>query len=936
MSRLILILGLISSAWAQSSPAAGPLYTLSTIAGGAPPLEVFYPHSLAFDGAGNLYVGGYSAGVLRIAPGGSMTVVPGTGALEVAADPSGTIYLVNYSKNQVLRLKPDGTLSTFAGTGQLGSSGDGGPATSAQLYGPIALAFDRAGNVYIGQGYDGRIRKVTPDGNISTVAGDPNGTIVDGGPAISARFFIQGLAVDVAGNLYIADSEAHRVRAVGLDGKTHTVAGGGDSEPAEGVPATSARLSSPNAVLVDAAGNLYFSDSDGHQVFRVSPDGIMHKVAGTGTGGYLLSRSRDAVLSQLNRPTGLALDAAGNIYVADYGNMAVRKIDSQGKISLFAGTPVGDGGLAANAALGSPRSIALDLQNNAIYLTDSFFHIRKIDRNGVITTVAGNGEQGFIADGVPATTAPLNSPTQIAVGPSGDLYIADTGNHRVRKVDSIGVISTVAGSDSAGFSGDGGPADAALLSSPSGVAVDQAGAIYIADTGNHRIRKITADGTISTLAGDGKPGFTTDQVSSPGALAVDFVGNVYAVDAGNYAIRKITPDGAITTVAGTGAPGMSSDGGLAVFASLYHPVAVALDSAGDIFIADTRVRRVRPDGVIDTVAGFAQIAKCESMPQDADPDGLPAFLQPVWPCGIAAAGTGNLYIAAYGQIKKATVLRNNSGPPTLLTHAVVNAPNLTPAPVSPGELITLFGTDIGPAEETTATPDASGQYPTALAGVRVLFNGVEAPVFYAQAYTVKTVVPSSTALGATLDVRVEYNGKQSNPATVPIAEAAPAIITVETPSPRGGQAAALNEDGTLNSPDNPATPGSIVTFYFTGAGAMQPAISDGQLAMNTGATPRLPVSVWLYDTPAEVLYAGPAVGIVSNVLQINARLPKQVCLVSYLSCHDVGFPPPNPSTFPLSVILGEPDSSGNPGKYRGLPATIAVTPSILGPFAGQQ
>jgi sugar lactone lactonase YvrE len=273
----------------------------------------------------------------------------------------------------------------------------------------------------------------------------------------------------------------------------------------------------------------------------------------------------------------------------------------------------GNQGPANSAELTHPYGVVVDASGTLYFSEFSGHRVRKVTRDGTISTYAGTGEAGHGGDDGPAASAHLNYPRGVAVDSTGALYIADAGNHRVRKVAADGTISTVAGTGRAGFSGDGAPATAAELDRPYGVAVDGAGCVYIADHNNHRIRRITPDGTISTFAGTGEPGSEGDgadagsaQLKEPHAVVVDGTGALYIADAGNHRVRRVAPDGTISTVAGTGQEGFGGDGGAAEAAQLNCPAAVALDSAGCLYIGDQynhRVRKVAADGTITTVAG---------------------------------------------------------------------------------------------------------------------------------------------------------------------------------------------------------------------------------------------------------------------------------------------------------------------------------------------
>jgi len=533
----------------------------------------------------------------------------------VLADGAGGFYFT--SGNRFYRVAANGVLTVIAGNGTTGFSGDGGPAASAQLRYPRSVAMDAAGNLFVADSGNNCIRKITPDGIISTVAG--NGTAGfsgDGALATSARLSNPGgVTVDGAGNVFIADSENYRVRKVNPAGIISTFAGNGlPGVSGDGGPAAFARIQYSSSVAVDAAGNLFIADPGGSRVRKVTPDGIISTFAGTGTPGFS-GDGGPAASAQLAYPRGIAVDMAGNLFIADSNTNRIRKVNSAGVISTVAGSSAGfngDGGPAISALLFRPSGIAIDAEGNIFIADSSNNRVRRISSAGVINTLAGNGTLTFSGDGGPATSAQLSSPGGVAVDGGGNVFIADSSNHRIRKVTRNGVISTFAGNGLPGFSGDGGPAAFAQLNYPTSVAADAFGNVFIADLSNQRIRKVSPDGVITTIAnittGDfcplGSDDYGAYGISVSPGLAVDAAGNLFVSDSMNNRVRKVTPDGVISTLAGNGSYGFSGDGGPAVSARLFCPSGVAADPAGNLFITDSAnhvIRKVTPGGIISTV-----------------------------------------------------------------------------------------------------------------------------------------------------------------------------------------------------------------------------------------------------------------------------------------------------------------------------------------------
>jgi len=552
-----------------------------------------------------------------------------------------------------------GEIITVAG----GGVGDNGVATSASLYQPNGVAVDSAGNIYIADYYNCRIRKVAAGtGIITTLAGNGTpGYSGDNGAATSASLYQpNGVAVDSAGNIYIADSGNYCIRKVAVGtGIITTMAGNGtQGYSGDNGAATSASLHQPIGVAVDSAGNIYIADSVNARIRKVAAGtGIITTVAGNGTVGYSGDNGA-ATSASLYGPSGVAVDSAGNIYIADSGNYCIRKVAAgTGIITTMAGNGTqgysGDNGAATSASLHQPIGVAMDSAGN-IYIADAANNrIRKVTAGtGIIITVVGNGTQGYSGDNGAATSASLDYPEGVAVDSAGNIYIADSVNLRIRKVAAgTGIITTVAGNGTYEYSGDKGAATSSSLNGPSGVAVDSAGNIYIAETGNNCIRKVAAGtGIITTVAGNGTYGYSGDNgaatsagLEGPSGVAVDSGGNIYIADTGSNCIRKVAAGtGIITTVAGNGTHDYSGDNGAATSASLAWPYGVAVDSTGNIYIADygsNRIRKVTAGtGIITTVAGFGTIGYFG--------DNGPATSASLdYARGVAVDSAGNIYIA---------------------------------------------------------------------------------------------------------------------------------------------------------------------------------------------------------------------------------------------------------------------------------------------------
>jgi sugar lactone lactonase YvrE len=607
-------------------------YSGDGVPGGATQATFNGPLGLSLDAAGNVYIADYNNCVVRkVNAAGTITTVAGVAGscsyngegspattfnlnhpVGVAADNLGNLYIGDAFNCRVRKLVlSSSTISTYAGTGTCSFGGDGGAATSAAMNRPTAVASDTAGNIYVADYYNYRIRKVVRStGVISTIGGSGTyGFSGDGGLATSANIsYVWQLSVDGAGStVTIADEYNHRVRRFTVGGNISTIAGTGTAGfCGDGGQATSACLYYPVGVFAAASGAVYVADTSNHRVRQFTVGGNINTVAGNGDTKFPTLVSGIAPLGVvLNYPYGVAGDAAGNVYVNDSNNYMVRELNhSQNLVNFFAGTGThgysGDGGPAVSANLNYNYGVAHDSAGN-VYIADTSNHIiRKVDTSGIITTFAGTPQScGFAGDGGVATAAKLCNPNGVAVGPDGAVYIADTSNQRIRKV-AAGTITTIAGNGTAGYIGDGDPATAAELRNPNAIAIDGSNNVYIADTSNCRIREVTkSTGIITTVAGSGACNFTGDGLAilnglnSPQGILADPNGNLFIADTNNQRLRWVDPWGQMTTFAGTGSASYNGDGTIATSADMYYPSGIYQDAGGNYLVADQYNLRIR-------------------------------------------------------------------------------------------------------------------------------------------------------------------------------------------------------------------------------------------------------------------------------------------------------------------------------------------------------
>ena len=562
------------------------------------------PAAVAIDSVGNIFVADTNNSTIRkITPArvvstfaglaGSTGSADGTGSTArfnfpsaLAVDSANNIYVADTGNSTIRKITPGRVVSTFAGfAGRIGTAN--GTGSAARFNFPLGVAVDRAGtgNIYVGDTSNFTIRQITPAGVVTTLAGSPGVRGNANGTGSAARFFLPcGMGVDSAGNIYVADADACTIRKITPAGVVTTFAGLAYSAGSANGTGSAARFNLPGDVAVDSSNHVYVADSNNCTIRKITPARVVTTVAGLVSPGH---NNGTGSAARFDFPQGVAVDTTGKIYVVDSGENAIRKITPSAVVSNFAGLPgslpgyVDATGTAARFA--GPRWLTVGAFDN-VYVGDTFNHlVRKITPNAVVTSVVTN---------------PANGAGQlrgVAMDNSGNIYTADQPHHTIRKITPDGTASIFAGlNDTPGRANGSG--SAARFNLPTGLAVDGAGNVYVADNGNSRIRKITPAASVTTFAGSA-PGSadgtgTAAQFNGPSGVAVDASGNVFVTDAGNNTIRKITPARVVTTLGGLAlSPGTSDGAG--INARFNSPRGIAVDSAGNIYVGDSGNHTIR-------------------------------------------------------------------------------------------------------------------------------------------------------------------------------------------------------------------------------------------------------------------------------------------------------------------------------------------------------
>jgi hypothetical protein len=562
----------------------------------------------------------------------------------VAKDSLGNIYVADPLNHTIRKLAVDGVISTVAGETGVSGTADG-TGFAARFKSPYGIAVDSVGNLFVADTGNHTVRKISPLGVVTTFAGAAGVSGSTDGDGPVARFNTPyGVMIDGSDNIYVADTGNDTIRKITPAGQVTTFAGKAGVSGAVDKTGTAATFTHPRSLAMDSQGNIYVADTDNELIRKISPDAAVTTLAGKAHNSGSSDGTNDT--ARFNTPYGVTVDSEDNIFVADTVNDTIREITPLGVVTTPEGSAGGAGsvdGVGGVARFSSPTGILAINGTDLIVADFSNSSIRKILAGAVVTTVAGVAGGPGSKDGS-AQKALFNFPAGVAVDTGGNVYVADEQSDAIRKITPLGDVSTFAGAlGVAGTNDDVGTA--AKFSRPLGVAFDPAGNLVVADAGNNTIRRITAGGMVSTLAGSPGVSGTNDgvgsnaQFNSPFSVAVDAQTNIYVADTFNHAIRKITPGGLVTTLAGTiGTQGTNNGTGVA--AQFAFPEGIAVDPDGNIFVADdadSTVRKITPDGVVTTFVGGVN--------KTGFTDGVGTDARFNFPFGLAIDANRNLYVA---------------------------------------------------------------------------------------------------------------------------------------------------------------------------------------------------------------------------------------------------------------------------------------------------
>jgi uncharacterized protein (TIGR03437 family) len=816
---------------------------------------------------------------------------------QMAVDTHGNVYIVDASNERIRMVSPAGIISTVAGNGIAASTGDGGPAAKASLNSPGGIAVDGSGNIYVSETGGNRIRKISPDGMISAFAGNGReGFSGDGSSASTAMFDRPGdLAIDPHGNLFVTDQgnrrANRRVRRIAPDGTITTVVGSDlcCGLRIDGMPGTSIDYRG-DALAIGANGNLIVS-TDGVLAY-IDSSGILHDITSESGGAPPVE---GANARQVAMGAGsIAVTEDGSIFVVSSG--VLWQIQPNGVLHEV-GYYANHLGYLSTVAAGAGGMLVGAL-GNSIY---------SFSKSGQQTLFAGVETFGFSGDGGPAVAAQFSWIAGLAVDKTGNIYFSDYDHNRIRRVTPDGLISTFGGTGDP-KSGDGGPASGAQIFGPNALAFDPFGNLYVTeDLGGAAkgasqvsalVRKIAPDGTITRFAGGGPyspfcpfgcvpPSLkATDANIGVTDIASDSKGQIYLLDLRALAIWKIDLEGNIGAFASQlpvqrfrdagqirfgpsdnlywltspfsypwGFYRISPSGPLASASTWEFPQSFAFGAKGNLYYSGLSGKIYNQTSAGDVSTLFYNVS--------------PGTVS-IYP--LTTDSSGNLYFADQARNRLFEIPNASScgGAQRPMIRDVFNAASYNSSVVAPGELVTFFGFFLGPANGVGPSL-IGGRFDTQAGGVRVLFDGVRAPVLYASASQVSAVVPFGIAAQTGTEIVVEVNGIPSDAVAAGVFDTVPGIFTRD--SSGQGQAAAQNQNGSQNSSDHPAAKGSTIVLFATGAGVTKPASLDGVIAGASPPTPVLPVTATVDGQPAKVAYAGGAPFEINGLLQVNIVIP---------------------------------------------------------------